>query len=209
MKKINLLFVLFFPLLVFCQEDKKVQLESKLVEVLQIDQSIRHDLNEIRAKYAGKPELEEKSDSLIAQMLKIDKENQLFIANLLDLKGWPSDLSPQGNMAIFMVIQHGEPEYMDKYAPIVDDAYAKGYINSRYYVLFKDRTLMYAEKPQIYGSQIQNGYVWPTEDVENVDERRKQMNLSPMEDYLKLFKGITIVWDKNLTVEGFKSLFQN
>ncbi len=205
MKKYILLFIILsLPIIVaFSQEDKQ-DLEKRLSEIYNTDQSIRKSLGEINSKYAGKAELKEKMDSVISQMLKIDKENQQFISTMLDSDGWPSGLSFEGNMAIFMVIQHGGPDYMNKYASVVEEEYTKGNIIPSLYAIFRDRILMYADKFQIYGSQIVNGYVWPIEDPENVDIRRKEMDLSPMEEYLKLF-GNTAIWDKNITIEDIKA----
>jgi len=53
--------------------------------------------------------------------------------------------------------------------------------------LMKDRMLMDEGKPQIYGSQIKNGKLYKLENPETVNERRKEMGLEPIEDYLKYF----------------------
>lgn len=206
-KYILFLFALFLaiPIAVFSQnDDSKELLEKKLSEMYTIDQSIRKDLGEINAKYAGKPELKQKMDSIISLMLKTDAENQQFISNLLDKEGWPSGLSFEGNMAIFMIIQHAGADYMNKYASIVEKEYLKGTIVPSLYAIFKDRILMYADKPQIYGSQTVNGYVWPIEDPENVDERREKMDLPPMGEYLKAFGDNAVTWDKDMTIQDIK-----
>lgn len=43
-------------------------------------------------------------------------------------------------------------------------------------------------KPQIYGSQIENGKLYKLENPENVNERRKETGMEPIDDYLKNFK---------------------
>jgi len=208
MKKYFIIFILFsFPVVLFSQEDnKKALLEKKLSEMYETDQSIRKGLGEVNSEYAGKPELKGKMDSVISLMMKTDKENQLFISNLLDSEGWPSGLSFQANMAIFMIIQHAPRDYMNKYASMVEEEHNKGVIVPSLFAIFKDRLLMYAGKPQVYGSQTYNGYVWPIEDAENVDERRKEMQLPPMKDYLKIFENqsASVIWDKNMTVDDIK-----
>lgn len=200
-KYITLSFFLFFSVSILSQEESKILLEKKLSEMYNADQGIRKSLINIDTQYAGSDYLKERKDSVLTIMKKVDKENQLFVSHLLDSIGWPSDLSFQGNMAIFLVIQHSDSAYMNKYAYIVEEGYIKGSIVPDLYAIFKDRILVYANKAQIYGSQIINGYVWPIEDVENVDDRRKKMNLSSMDEYLKSFGSNAITWDKKMTVE--------
>lgn len=69
--------------------------------------------------------------------------------------------------------------------------------------LFEDRILMREGKKQLYGSQVVvdaktgNKYLFPLEDPDNVDERRKKVQLNPIAEYLK---GFQINWD----VEEYK-----
>jgi len=51
----------------------------------------------------------------------------------------------------------------------------------------KDRILMDEGKPQLYGSQIKNGKLYTLDSPKTVNERRKEMGLQPIEDYLKSF----------------------
>ena len=55
------------------------------------------------------------------------------------------------------------------------------------YALMKDRILMDDGKPQIYGTQWHNGKLYKLESPENVNKRRKEMGLEPLEQYLKIF----------------------
>jgi len=56
--------------------------------------------------------------------------------------------------------------------------------------LMDDRIRMRRKMKQLYGSQTVsiNGkqYVWPIEDAQNVDERRKSVQLPPLADYLRI-----------------------
>ena len=42
-------------------------------------------------------------------------------------------------------------------------------------------------KPQLYGSQIKNGKLYKLDSPKTVNERRKEMGLEPIEEYLKRF----------------------
>lgn len=202
MKYIALLFMFFlFSLSAFSQENK--EMEETLLQMLEQEQTVRKNMSAIYSEWSGKEEFEYKRDSVIAVMLQIDSVNQHYIANLLDMGEWPDSLSRQANMAIFMIIQHSPSSYMDKYASLVKEAYNKGYIEPRLYAIFEDRYLMRQNKAQLYGSQIMNGYVWPIEDLESLDVRRKEMNLSSHQEYLNGFResGMEVIWDKDMTVD--------
>ncbi|MBK5720303.1 hypothetical protein JGH11_05420 [Dysgonomonas sp. Marseille-P4677] len=193
-------FFMFFSS-VFSQESN--ELEKTLIGMLEKEQDARKNLSSIYAEWNGKEEFQHKRDSVSLVMLKIDSVNQKFVANLLDTTGWPDSLSPQANMAIFMIIQHSPASYMDKYAPLVKMEYEKGHINSELYAIFADRLLMRQNKPQLYGSQIINNYVWPIQDLDSLDVRRGKMNLPPYQKYLDSFKdsGMEIIWNKELNVD--------
>lgn len=192
-------FLCIFSLSSYAQEN--TVLNGKLEEIHSRDQNIRLALNN--------PEMNLKKDSLIAEMKSIDTENQKYIGNLLDSIGWPSDLSFNANMAIFLVIQHAGVDYMNKYANYVEDAYKKNLVPVGAYIVFVDRMKMYSGKPQVYGSQIiiikDVLYMWPIEDVENLEARRKTAGLPSIEDYIKGF-GKDVVWDKSTKIEDLRTL---
>jgi hypothetical protein len=78
-----------------------------------MDQNSRKELLNLRRK---KPE---KTKALTLQMKKTDKENQQFVAGLLDNCGWPKGPSAENNHTIFLGIDHGETDYENKYLPLV------------------------------------------------------------------------------------------
>jgi hypothetical protein len=73
--------------------------------------------------------------------------------------------------------------------------------------LMEDRSNMYQNKKQIYGSQVRCNtsstdnsrqcYIYAIEDPENVDKRRAEMGLNPMSEYVKSF-GLVWDWKKHL-----------
>lgn len=207
MKKIlSIFFLLNFSFLLFAQLQNET-LEKELMKRYESDQAVRMELSEISNQFPQSTDFKEKMESAINKMNSIDIDNQLFVSKLLDSIGsWPKGLSPEANMSIFMIIQHGSPNYMNKYAAIVKEGYHKEFISPDLYAIFEDRLLMHGDKKQVYGSQTYNGYVWPIEDIGNLDERRAKMNLPPMEEYLKIFEEneITIIWDKNKTIDEIK-----
>lgn len=50
-------------------------------------------------------------------------------------------------------------------------------------------------------------YLWPVESADGLDARRAEVGLPPMDTYIELFRqsGVTLVWDRSLTVEKIKA----
>ena len=89
--------------------------------------------------------------------------------------------------AIWLVWQHTDENHRKKYFPLVELSVNKGDLSKQNYALMKDRILMDEGKPQLYGSQIQNGKLYELEAPSGVNERRKSMDMEPLEDYLNKF----------------------
>ena len=146
---------------------KKVQILS---EVLESDQRIRRSNDFI--KYA-----------------KEDHRNQELVISIIEKCGMPTlkEVDQRQMDAIWLGLQHSTEEIRKKYFPYVEKAVKNGDLSKQQYALMKDRMLMDEGKPQIYGSQIENGKLYKLENPETVNERRKEMGLEPIEDYLKYF----------------------
>ena len=89
--------------------------------------------------------------------------------------------------AIWLALQHTNKKHRKKYFPKIEAAVKNGDLSKEKYALMKDRILMDEGKPQIYGSQIKNGKLYKLESPEKVNERRKEMEMGPIEEYLKNF----------------------
>jgi len=148
-----------------------------LNEVYISDQKIRRENNLI--KYA-----------------KEDHRNQELIISIIEKCGMPTlnEVNQQQMNAIWLGLQHTENKYRMKYFPLIEKAVKNGDLSKEQYALMKDRILMDEGKPQIFGSQIKNGKLYDLEAPETVNERRQEMGLEPIEDYLKRFD---ITFDAN------------
>jgi hypothetical protein len=148
-----------------------------LSEVYISDQKIRRENNLI--KYA-----------------KEDHRNQELIISIIEKCGMPTlnEVNQQQMNAIWLGLQHTENKYRMKYFPLIEKAVKNGDLSKEQYALMKDRILMDEGKPQIFGSQIKNGKLYDLEAPETVNERRQEMGLEPIEDYLKRFD---ITFDAN------------
>ncbi|MEM1120718.1 MAG: DUF6624 domain-containing protein [Bacteroidota bacterium] len=118
-----------------------------------------------------------------------DEQNLAIIISLIETCGMPTlkEVSRQQMMAIWSVIQHSDKFFMKKYLPLLEESTRNGDLAPSMIALTKDRVLMYEGKPQIYGSQVVNGKLWDLYEPAYVNQRRKEVGLEPMEDYLKMF----------------------
>jgi len=189
MKKTKMFLIIFISLLLivsiflFINRDKfayvgsvdyvEVDCNKKseiLSEVYKSDQKIRRENNLI--KYA-----------------KEDHRNQELIISIIEKCGMPTlnEVNQEQMNAIWLGLQHTENKYRVKYFPLIEKAVKNGDLSKEQYALMKDRILMDEGKPQIFGSQIKNGKLYDLEEPETVNERRQEMGLEPIEDYLKRF----------------------
>ena len=125
----------------------------------------------------------------------IDSANTIFIENVFKTYGYPgkSLVGEPTNTTASLVIQHSNK--IAKYLPLIQEASKKGEIPMTDVATMEDRYLMEQNKPQIYGTQ---GYyadgeeklIWPIENPEEVNERRKNVGFkTTIEEYSKLLYG--------------------
>jgi len=155
------------------------------------DQALRMLLGCILNTFGGNSD-SEGYKYLMLLMTQEDKKNQENVIKIIDEYGWLgiSQVGEIANNALFLVIQHSSVEMQEKYFPLLKESAEKGESRLADMALMDDRIRMHRKKKQLYGSQTTsvNGktYVWPIEDAANVDERRKNVQLLPLTDYLKL-----------------------
>jgi uncharacterized LabA/DUF88 family protein len=129
----------------------------------------------------------------LKQQDSLDKQNLEIVSKILDSLGWLSkaDVGETANMAIFLVIQHSNIIAMEKYLPVMKKAVAEKKADKQALALLIDRVEMLNNRKQIYGSQLveKDGKYISYDMIEptKVNERRKEMGLESIEDYLKRF----------------------
>lgn len=120
-----------------------------------------------------------------------DSLNLIKVKMILDQYGWlgPDVIGQQGNTTLFLVIQHSDLATQEKYLPMMKEAVRNGKAEGSQLALLVDRVEMYNKRPQIYGSQInsENGkyIVYKIIDEANVNKRRAEVGLEPLEEYVK------------------------
>ena len=175
--------VLMISIFLFMNKDKFVYVGS--VDIIEVDCSKKR---QILSEVLESDQRIRKSNDFI-KYAKEDHRNQELVISIIEKCGMPTlkEVGHRQMDAIWLGLQHSTKEIRRKYFPQIEKAVKNGDLSKQQYALMKDRILMDEGKPQIYGSQIENGKLYKLENPETVNERRKEMGMEPIEDYLKNF----------------------
>jgi len=154
------------------------------------DQKYRVLLDDYTARYGrNSPEMEQ----LMNNMRQTDSINVIMVTAILDKYGWQGSetFGRKGSSALFLVIQHADLKIQEKYYPMMKEAVKNGKARPDDLALLTDRIEMRNNRPQIYGSQVtmKDGkhVFYEIIDEANVNKRRAEVGLQPLEEYAKLF----------------------
>lgn len=163
-------------------------LEKQLAEIYTEDQEIRGEFMNVYK--APKPD-KKKIDSIGKIMERKDSINLIKVMKILDERGWlgKNVVGKQGNQTLFLVIQHADLQYQQKYLPMMREAVKNGNAEPANLAYLEDRVALREGRPQIYGSQgaknkkTNKMYISPMIDPDNVDKRRAEVGLGPIAEY--------------------------
>jgi len=163
-------------------------LQKELLDIYTEDQGIRGDFMKI---YKDPNSDKKKIDSIGKLMRKKDSINLIKVIKILDEKGWVGKdvVGAQANQTLFLVIQHSDLKYQQKYLPMMREAVKKGNANPGNLAYLEDRVALREGRRQIYGSQSSKNkttnklYISPMIDPDNVDKRRAEVGLGTMAEY--------------------------
>lgn len=167
----------------FINRDKFVYVGS--VDYVEVDCNRKSEiLNEV---YISDQKIRQENN--LIKHAKEDHRNQELVISIIEKCGMPTlnDVTQEQMNAIWLALQHTVNKYRIKYFPLIEKAVKNGDLSKQQYALMKDRMLMDEGKPQIFGSQIKNGKLYDLESPETVNDRRYEMGLESIEDYLKRF----------------------
>lgn len=163
-------------------------LQKELLDIYTEDQGIRGDFMKI---YKDPNSDKKKIDSIGKLMRKKDSINLIKVIKILDEKGWVGKdvVGAQANQTLFLVIQHSDLKYQQKYLPMMREAVKKGNANPGNLAYLEDRVALREGRRQIYGSQSSKNkmtnklHISPMIDPDNVDKRRAEVGLGTMAEY--------------------------
>lgn len=166
-------------------------LQEELVKMGEEDQKLRAQL---RAQMTGKTTIaREELAALWKEQEEIDRKNMSRLEEIIAQHGWPSKslVGAKASTAAFLILQHADLKFLEKYFPLLKEAAGKGEADPADAAMMEDRVLMYQGKKQIYGTQLHSAdgktELYPIEDEANVDARRAAVGLPPLAEYLKHF----------------------
>ena len=221
LKRLLYLLVLFVTL--FACNNKKsthssaAQTDSLLCELHERDQQIRHELMKVQRAFIAeqRAELVDSIVMLVAEQDRVDSLNRVAVDSLLQ-NGWPEGLSEQSNRTIWLIIDHADVEYQERYLPLIEQQAVRGTISPADYATLLDRVNVRRQRPQRYGTQT--GYkqrdnevftfVYPIEDIDALDSLRLSVGLDSMHLYLRQVSetlGTEIKIDSGLTWEEIEA----
>lgn len=131
-------------------------------------------------------------DSFVAA----DRRHYSFLRATVTRIGFPDSdvLGYKGTRHFWLLVQHQDehPSFQDSVLALMEKAIYAGKAYAEDYAYLFDRVRVNTGRLQRYGTQMQPNAAHtsyepkPLEDPATVNERRKNFNLSPIEDYIKM-----------------------
>jgi hypothetical protein len=157
-------------------------LRQELLDRMEKDQVIR------REAMKHNPGLAE-----FVKMMQIDHENTKWLKTIIERQGWPGKVlvGEDGAHAAWLLVQHADLDlaFQKKCLPLLTTAVKKNDASGQDLAYLVDRVRVAEKKPQVYGTQLDqvDGKLKPKpiEDEEHIDDRRKEVGLPPLSEYLK------------------------
>jgi len=127
----------------------------------------------------------------------VDERNRTRLKEIFAKIGFPTRklVGKDAMYGVFLMLQHsdGDKEWQKSQLPNIEKAVKKGDLQGQSYAYLYDRIKINSGEKQLYGSQFSN--VDPvtksvelaeTEDLESLENRRREMGMMPIEMYKRL-----------------------
>lgn len=179
---------------IYYQKNKTIntQLGWKIAKMFFNDQAPKHASDRILERYGTKSF---QMDSINRVIANTDSLNMLELEKIINYYGWTGKelVGLEGADRAFIIILHAPLSYQKKYFEIIKTAIEKGDIEKRSLAYLTDKILTKEGKKQLYGTQLKysaetKSYQFkPIENEKDVNIRRKEFGLGPIEEYAKDF----------------------
>ena len=172
---------------------KQPEYAKKLLNLILKDQALDYYIDQAKTYFMKKGSAPQWYYPVGAFKQQIAKENYGIMQQLIEEYGWPkySNVGKIAADAPLLVINHHESESVrKKYLNQIKQYCLKKEGSCMEFAKIQDRILVNENKPQIYGMQFRYNTErklepFPIIDPEYVDQRRKEIGLEPLKDYLK------------------------
>ncbi len=162
------------------------------------DQFIRLAWNDFRLRKDWAEEVQQEMEPvlrsiLLAEMCRIDADNQAWLKADIRQNGWPrkSIAGENADSAAWLLVQHAADDqpFQREVLALLGPLAEAGETGKDTYALLFDRVAYYSGRPQRYGSQgsCATPHSWspfPIEDRAGVDKRRAEVGLPPLSEYV-------------------------
>jgi len=172
---------------------RQVEYAKKLLNIILKDQALDYYIDQAKNFYMKQGYVPQWYYPLGSYKQKIGHENYSNMEKLIREYGWPK-YAMVGELAAdapLLVINHHESDSIRKmYLPIIKQNCFDKEGSCMEYAKIQDRILVNADELQIYGMQFRYNAIrelepFPIKDPEYVDQRRKEIGLEPLKEYLK------------------------
>ena len=126
----------------------------------------------------------------IAELQAIDAKHTERMRTIVAKHGWPgrSLVDDDGAHAAWLLVQHADLSFMAHCLPLMEHAVSQGEASAKDCAYLLDRVRMRQGQPQVYGTQFISGadgkpVLYPIEDPEHVNDRRRAIGLPSMTEY--------------------------
>jgi hypothetical protein len=145
----------------------------------------------VRTGFTGQPD-----PAQLEEMVRVDHDNTAWLSQRIAAVGWidGSRFGAEAASAAFLIVQHsGELPLMMAALPAIERDVRDHGSDGQHYALLWDRLQVNLGRKQRYGSQLgideQGRYlVVAIEERDEVDARRKELRMTPLKNYLDLFR---------------------
>lgn len=172
---------------------KQAEYAKRLLQLIMKDQALDYYIDQAKAAFMKEGKIPHWYYPLGAYKREIGQKNYEMMKQLLEEYGWPK-YSTVGKLAAdapLLVINHHESDAVRvEYLPQIKKACLEKEGSCMEYAKIQDRVLVNSNQPQIYGMQFRYDSQrklepFPIKDPQYVDQRRAEIGLEPLKEYLK------------------------
>ncbi|GJL50022.1 MAG: hypothetical protein NPIRA01_12490 [Nitrospirales bacterium] len=125
------------------------------------------------------------------EMATVHEQNAKHLQSIIEEFGWPGQslVGEDGARAAWLIAQHaiGLPAFQRNSLKLIHQAVKQNDMSAWTEAYLTDRIRFNERRPQVYGTIFdwdENDKLspWPIEDCENVERRRKEVGMLPLED---------------------------
>ena len=174
----------------YSEQVNNEELQTELIQMYVDDQACRGNImDDVIDKFSI-------SRDQITQngCIAVDKRNRTRLKEIFAEIGFPTRklVGKDAMYGVFLMLQHsdGDKEWQKSQLPNIEKAVKKGDLQGQSFAYLYDRIKINSGKKQLYGSQFskvdmktKSVELAETEDLANLDNRRREMGMMPIEMY--------------------------